>query len=191
MTEPMTGRYVIKQPERGEYGDGYSELEGPNGWSCFLGEPEDCSWGRDGSGAVKELNRLDAEVERLRAELKEYLEMAFCSMAKLCKGGEHKDWWSTRGLGDVRRMGDRLVDMGIFERHPDGQLRCQWYRPLREAPLIEQSLKHVGTPESPTPLGDQTPFKEHLDASSATVAEWPGWKRDVLRKEPTDEKKIR
>ena len=134
---------------------------------------------------------LYREVERLRAELKEYLEMAFYSMAHLRKTDPYAGWWDTMALGDVRRMGDTLVEMGIFERHADGKFRRQWYRPLREAPLIEQSLKHVGTTESPTPLGDQTPFKEHLDASSATVAEWPGWKRDVLRKEPTDEKKIR
>jgi hypothetical protein len=39
-------------------------LKGPGGFECYLGEPEDCSWLRDGSPVVAELNRL-REIIRL------------------------------------------------------------------------------------------------------------------------------
>lgn len=35
-----------------------SELEGPNGFICWLGEPEDRIWYRDLKPVVDELNRL-------------------------------------------------------------------------------------------------------------------------------------
>ena len=43
-------------------------LVGPDGWECFLGEPEDCNWMRDGHGAVDRLNEQHAEIATLRAE---------------------------------------------------------------------------------------------------------------------------
>ena len=50
-------------------GDEYSLLLGPGGFECFLGEPEDCTWYRDGRGVVDELNRLHDENEQLQAAI--------------------------------------------------------------------------------------------------------------------------
>lgn len=36
----------------------YSMLVGPGDFKCCLGEPEDCTWYRDGSEAVVRLNEL-------------------------------------------------------------------------------------------------------------------------------------
>ncbi len=52
-----------------EFGCGWAEeydmLHGPNGFECLLTEPEDRTWCRDGNEVIEELNRLQAEVERL------------------------------------------------------------------------------------------------------------------------------
>lgn len=58
--------------------DGYvgQDLRGPNGFACWLGEPEDRIWYRDGRPVVDELNRLAdrlAEVERERDAAREAL----------------------------------------------------------------------------------------------------------------------
>lgn len=47
----------------------YDVLIGPDGFQCFLGEPEDRCWRRDGKAVVDELNRLHAEIARLKGEL--------------------------------------------------------------------------------------------------------------------------
>jgi len=56
----------------------YDLLVGPNGFECFLGEPEDRTWYRDAAPVVEELNRLQsflaaakAENERLRNWVKD------------------------------------------------------------------------------------------------------------------------
>lgn len=63
MNEPET-------PERMPYYTDYEQdgwpLIGPNGFSCVLGEPEDRTWGRDGSDVVDELNRLLAALVALK-----------------------------------------------------------------------------------------------------------------------------
>jgi hypothetical protein len=46
----------------------YSTLVGPDGWWTFLGEPEDCTWSRDGRDVVDMLNKQAAEIARLTAE---------------------------------------------------------------------------------------------------------------------------
>ena len=80
------------------------------------------------------------EIEALRAELAEYLEEAFCQMAAFTKGDdtEHGGWWDTCAISTTRDIGDRLGEMGLYERHPDGSGRRQWYRPLRETPLLDE-----------------------------------------------------
>ena len=51
----------------------YSQLVGPGGFECLLGEPEDSNWRRDGSDAVARLNEQHAAIERLRMALSEVL----------------------------------------------------------------------------------------------------------------------
>ena len=41
-------------------------LIGPEGFECFLGEPEDCRWSRDGKNVVRELNKLHKAIRELR-----------------------------------------------------------------------------------------------------------------------------
>lgn len=40
-------------------------LEGPGDWECWLGEPEDCTWSRDGNDAMVRLNELAALLDKL------------------------------------------------------------------------------------------------------------------------------
>ncbi len=45
--------------------EAYSLLVGPGGFRCFLGEPEDSTWSRDGSDAVDRLNDLNDTIRDL------------------------------------------------------------------------------------------------------------------------------
>lgn len=47
----------------------YSVLIGPNGFECYLSEPEDRNWDRDGKKVVDELNRLLGEITNLKSQL--------------------------------------------------------------------------------------------------------------------------
>ncbi len=47
-------------------------LVGPDGFECCLGEPEDCSWYRDGNRAMKRLNEQLDEINYLKAELAKF-----------------------------------------------------------------------------------------------------------------------
>ena len=58
-----------------DYADDYSILVGPDGWACMLGEPEDCTWQRDGSKAVQKLNEQHDEIIRLRNDISELQEL--------------------------------------------------------------------------------------------------------------------
>jgi hypothetical protein len=40
----------------------FRSLVGPGGWQCYLGEPEDTLWCRDGADAMDMLNELAARV---------------------------------------------------------------------------------------------------------------------------------
>lgn len=43
----------------------FRSLVGPGGWECYLGEPEDALWCRDGEDAMNMLNELAARVRIL------------------------------------------------------------------------------------------------------------------------------
>ena len=50
-------------------GDGcYSVLKGPNGFECWLTEPEDRSWQRDGNDVVQRLEQLEAQLATVTQE---------------------------------------------------------------------------------------------------------------------------
>lgn len=67
----MTAAYTIRE----DFEHDYSFLDGPDGWVCFLGEPEDCVWWRDGAPAVTRLNEQHEEIQRLQALASKYAEM--------------------------------------------------------------------------------------------------------------------
>ena len=54
----MKDAYRVATQKEYSHDETYSVLLGPNGFKCSLGEPEDCSWYRDGSEAVERLNKL-------------------------------------------------------------------------------------------------------------------------------------
>ena len=60
-------RIATDEEQEGICSEEYSLLLGPDGWMCFLGEPEDSNWWRDGKKAVERLNEQAEEIERLRA----------------------------------------------------------------------------------------------------------------------------
>lgn len=49
-------------------------LIGPGGFECILGEPEDCSWYRDGLEVVERLNLQRKEIQRLKREVEVLIE---------------------------------------------------------------------------------------------------------------------
>jgi len=41
-------------------------------------------------------------------------------------------WFDTMAKSDAVRYGDELVELGVYERHPDGYGRRWFYRPIKE-----------------------------------------------------------
>ena len=74
-----------------------------------------------------------AEIRRLRAELVEWLDIAMRTQGFEERIGPRRGWWYTTVSGHVKLIGDRLVELGKWERHPDGIGRRQWYRPIDDA----------------------------------------------------------
>lgn len=70
----ITDYHVASHKEMLELGYGYPDeregkvLVGPDNFQCSLGELEDCSWFRDGSEVVLELNRLRDKIIQLGGE---------------------------------------------------------------------------------------------------------------------------
>lgn len=60
MTDKAYRRATQEEAKAEGVSDCYDLLVGPDGFTCFLGEPEDRTWGRDARRVVDELNRLYA-----------------------------------------------------------------------------------------------------------------------------------
>ena len=75
-----------------------------------------------------EYRKLDVEVERLQAELSDMTEEAFCNAAHCEQKGKYEGWWGTNATSSVKGLGDRLVELGLWERSQDGYGRMWWYR---------------------------------------------------------------
>ena len=70
--------------------------------------------------------------DKTRAELVKYLGEAFrAAGAYYVESGDKAGWWDSGAHGTVRDFGDRLVELGLWERHPDGYGRRWFYRPLK------------------------------------------------------------
>lgn len=62
----MKAYYVEEDEENLFNSEGVGKLLiGPDGFECYLGEPEDCNWYRNGGIAVAELNRLYERIQEL------------------------------------------------------------------------------------------------------------------------------
>lgn len=69
----------------------------------------------------------------MKRELVEAHEDAFYGSATLIEKGEKAGWYDTNALSHVMEAGDALVDLGVFEVHPDGFGRRWFYRPKEQA----------------------------------------------------------
>lgn len=69
------------------------------------------------------------EIGSLKAELAGWLDIAFRLRAYEVRRGARAGWWDTQALSQVKLLGDRLVELGKWERHPSGRGRRWWYRP--------------------------------------------------------------
>jgi hypothetical protein len=63
----------------------------------------------------------------MRSEIVELLVEAFCEIAS--ETPSRPGWWCSNGRSTATYYGDKLVELGVYERHHDGLGRVQWYRP--------------------------------------------------------------
>lgn len=71
---------------------------------------------------------MNTEAE-LREKLIDALEDIAAGQGMYIKEGDKAGWYDTMALSHVRDAGDELVEMGLWERHPDGYGRRWFYRP--------------------------------------------------------------
>jgi hypothetical protein len=65
---------------------------------------------------------------KLEKELVEWLEDYMYAKGNLESSGKFKGYIDTMALSSVMDAGDRLVELGLWEKHPDGVGRRWWYR---------------------------------------------------------------
>lgn len=63
----MTDAYRI--PDDPQCHEDFCTLLGPDGFVCRLGEPEDCSWVRDGESVVARLNEQHRRIQELETNV--------------------------------------------------------------------------------------------------------------------------
>ena len=93
------------------------------------GHPVECITGH--TTRYCQMCALEAEVTALKSELAEICEEVVVTMGDRWVNGEYAGWWDTMALGLVHQCGDRLVELGKWERHPEGVGRRWWYRPIK------------------------------------------------------------
>ncbi len=76
--------------------------------------------------AAKRILELEAECEQLREDLAELIEDAFCQIAHKQSDG----WWSSQALSSAVSLGDKLVELALWEKNAFGHGRVQLYRPV-------------------------------------------------------------
>ncbi len=74
-----------------------------------------------------------AKIERLRAEIQEWCVEALEGIGMRSDDG----WVCTNALSGAYAAGERLVELGTWERKPTGPGRIQWYRPIKAADEAE------------------------------------------------------
>lgn len=79
--------------------------------------------------AAARIEELEAEVTRLQVEGIELIEEAFQLIACKDTAGPREGWYDSMARRDAVDYGNRLVELGLWERHPDGYGRRWWYRP--------------------------------------------------------------
>lgn len=86
------------------------------------------------------IDAMDAVVDerdRLREELIEWILDYFHTNAHEEKDGPMAGWWDTMAMSSVLNAGDKLVELGLYERHPDGVGR-RWFFRSKKAALAQK-----------------------------------------------------
>lgn len=87
-----------------------------------------------------------AEIERLREELVEHLETILHNEGRLRQESENLPlWWDTCASSDAACAGERLTELGFYERHPDGYGRRQFYRKITQLRATIDGLRGNNT----------------------------------------------
>lgn len=76
---------------------------------------------------------LQAANARLREELVEWWETEIYSAGYHETSGEFKGWWDSQADSGVVDAGEKLVEAGLWEQHPGGVGRRQWFRKVAAA----------------------------------------------------------
>ena len=82
--------------------------------------------GRD-EGGPQTVPCLERQLAAAKAEIVELLE-TIMGEGQVIETGDKAGWTDTMALSHVRDAGERLVELGIWERHPDGYGRRWFYR---------------------------------------------------------------
>ncbi len=80
--------------------------------------------------AKRLVTQLLKDNDLLRDELTECYAETISNEGYLVDSGCMKGWYDSMAKGNVKYAGDRLVDLGLWERHPDGTGRRWFYRPI-------------------------------------------------------------
>jgi len=89
---------------------------------------DECDAEKDARAVLEaEIDRLTDQVKELREELVEWLDQSFRQIAH---HERETGWWDSMALSTAKGLGDRLVELGKWERHPDGVGRRWFYRPI-------------------------------------------------------------
>jgi len=83
--------------------------------------------------------KAEAELARVLQEFGEFADEAMRNEASFIEDddGDKAGWWDSCSMSGVRDLGDKLVELGLWERHADGYGRRWFYRPkaaLEEKP---------------------------------------------------------
>lgn len=105
--------------------DGFGPAEGEPTLRELDQEETETAWA--------EVAKLRAKVERLRGELLKVLNAAMREGAPYITTGDRQGWWDSEARRSICDIGDRLVELGIWERHPDGYGGRWFYRPIEKA----------------------------------------------------------
>jgi len=68
------------------------------------------------------------QCESLMEELVEWIEDCITSNGHYCKDGKYEGYYDSMASSSTMAAGERLVELGLWEKHPDGTGRRWFYR---------------------------------------------------------------
>jgi len=76
------------------------------------------------------IKELKDEIKSLKSEIIDLLDEIMREKCLFHSGGPRGGWWDSMAITYTCHIGDRLVELGLWERHPDGVGRRWFYRPI-------------------------------------------------------------